>query len=106
MMKRAEGLPLLLGLLAVVVLAGCAGTQGGGDLPNDPALIKKEISQIDDDLLNAEEMLKGSKAELQVQDNNTLRDEIRSLEARIGQLRSQKKALETRLRELEKPAKY
>jgi chromosome segregation ATPase len=105
-MKRAKGLPLLLGLLAVVVLAGCAGTQGGGDLTNDPVLIKKEITQIDDDILNAEEMLKGSKAELQVQDSNTLRDQIRSLEARLAQLRSQKKALETRLRELEKPAKY
>jgi septal ring factor EnvC (AmiA/AmiB activator) len=105
-MKRAESIPLLLGLLAAVVLVGCAGTQGGGDVPNDPALIKKEISQIDDDILNAEEMLKGSKAELQVQDSQTLRNEIRSLEARIGQLRSQKKALEARLRELEKPAKF
>ena len=103
-MKRAEGLPLLLGILAVVVLAGCAGTQGGGDVPSDPTLIRKEISQIDEDILNAEEMLKGSKAELQVQDSQTLRNEIRSLEAKIAQLRSQKTALEARLRELEKPA--
>lgn len=105
-MKRVESLPLLLlGLFVVVVLAGCAGTQGGGDVTGDPTLIKKEIRQIDDDILNAEEMLKGSKAELQVQDSNTLRDEIRSLEARISQLRSQKKALETRLLEIEKPAR-
>jgi septal ring factor EnvC (AmiA/AmiB activator) len=105
-MKRIAWLPVLLGLLGVVVIAGCAGTQGGGDLPNDPQLIKKEISQIDQDIANTEEMLKGSRAELQIEDSQTLRDEIRSLDAKLAQLHSQKKALEQRLREIEKPAKY
>lgn len=97
-MKRGE---CLLAVVALAVLAGCAGTQGGGDIPSDPDLIRKEIAEIDMDIQNAEEVLKGSRAELQVEDNQSLRNEIHSLEAEIAQLHSKKKALEERLRELE-----
>jgi cell division protein FtsB len=46
-------------------------------------------------------MLKGSRAQLQVDDSQDLRDEIRRYEAEIGQLKSRRTALEQRLRELE-----
>ncbi len=101
-MHRRQFVQLLVLTAFVSLLAvGCAGTQAGGDVPDDPALIRKELVEIDLDMKNTEEMIKGSKAQLQMDDNQQLRDEIRSLEMDLIHLESQKRALEERLQELE-----
>ncbi len=91
---------LLLGLAALSLLVGCAATKTK-DMPGDPKLIRDELSEIQNEIANAEEMLKGSRAQLQVDDSQDLRNEITSLEARLGQLKSQRTALQQRLKELE-----
>jgi septal ring factor EnvC (AmiA/AmiB activator) len=70
-------------------------------LRRDSGLIRKELVEIEMDMKNTEEMIKGSKAQLQMEDNQQLRDEIRSLEMNLIHLESQKRALEERLQELE-----
>lgn len=101
MRSRRGVLCLLLLLLgAVPLVAGCAGTRSD-EIPNDPRLIRNEIAEIEGDILNAEEMLKGSRAQIQVDDSQEIRSQIASLESEIAQLKSQKAALEERLRELE-----
>jgi septal ring factor EnvC (AmiA/AmiB activator) len=91
---------LVLGVAALLVVLGCAATKPE-DMPGDPKLIRDEITKITAEISNTEEMLKGSRAQLQVDDSQDLRDEIRRYEAEIGQLKSRRTALEQRLRELE-----
>jgi len=91
---------LVLGLAALSLLLGCAATKTE-DMPGDPKLIRDELSEIQNEIANAEEMLKGSRAQLQVDDSQDLRSEVTALEAQLGQLRSRRTALEQRLKELE-----
>jgi len=86
--------------VALLVVMGCAATKPQ-DMPGDPKLIRAEIAQIASEIGNLEEMLKGSRAQLQVDDSQDLRDGIRQYEAEIAQLKSRRTALEQRLRELE-----
>lgn len=90
---------LVLALLAVSLLLGCAATKTK-DMPGDPKLIRDELSEIQNEIANTEEMLKGSRAQLQVDDSQDLRGEISALEAELGQLKSRRVALEQRLKEL------
>lgn len=91
---------VVLSFAALFLLGGCAGT-GGDSAPDNPRLIHKELEKIETDIGNAEEMLKGHRAQLQVDDNQTLRNEIRRIEMDLYKLRARKAALNERLRELE-----
>ncbi len=93
----AGALLLVLGLL---LIAGCAGT-GGGGISSDPRLINNELEEIETDIAIAEEMLKGSRAQLQIEDSTELRSQIRTLEMDLYELRARKAALGERLKELE-----
>ncbi|MFH1501532.1 MAG: hypothetical protein ABIG03_00660 [Candidatus Eisenbacteria bacterium] len=102
MRRRNRALPVVvLAALALALVSGCAGTRSNGGLPSDPNLIQREIVEISQDMQNTEEMIKGSKAQLQVEDNQALRDDLRTLEMRLIHLESQKRALEERLAEIE-----
>jgi hypothetical protein len=70
-------------------------------MSDDPVLIERELLEISNDMQNTEEMIKGSRAQLQYEDSQDLRDSIRQLEMRLLGLESQKRALEERLTELE-----
>lgn len=98
-MGRYAAFALLFVALGLLCLTGCAGTRSQ-EFPNDPVIIRHQLEDINSDILNAKELLKGSKAELQIEDSQDLRNEIRSLEMELYQLESQKAALEQRLREL------
>jgi len=100
-MRRVTAVvPLLLVVaLGLPSLLGCAGTRGE-EIPDDPVMIQKELAEIEVDIANAEEMLKGSKAQLQIEDNQDLRNEIRSIEMDLYHLKARKRALEERLDEL------
>jgi hypothetical protein len=93
----------LLTAVCIVALSGCAGTGGGGsdELSDDPGLIRKEIAEIDNEILNAEEMYKASLTELQMEENADMRREVNRLWIELEHLRSRKAALEERLAELE-----
>jgi len=95
---------LAFGLAALSLLAGCAATKPA-DLPGDPKLIRDELSEIQNEIANTEEMIKGNRAQLQVDDSQDLRNEITTLEAQLGHLKSRRTALEQRLRELEAAGK-
>jgi hypothetical protein len=84
-------------------MSGCAGTAGSGSegLANDPVLIKREISEIEVELVNAEEMYKAKLTELQMEESSDLRTEVNRLWIELEHLRSRKAALEERLVELE-----
>lgn len=90
---------LVLALAALSVLLGCAATKPQ-DTPGDPKLIRDELSEIQNEIANAEEMLKGSRAQLQVDDSQDLRGEISVLEAQLGHLKARRTALQQRLKEL------
>lgn len=100
-MRRRVGavLMLLLGVLGLVFATGCAGTMTE-ETTNDPELIHKEIIEIGVEMRNTEELIKGSKAQLQIDDSQDLRGEIRTLEMNLIHLESRKRALEERLAEL------
>jgi hypothetical protein len=92
---------LLLAAVCVMAVAGCAGTQAMGEASENPDLIRKEIREIDNDILNTEEMYKASLTELQMEENMDLRREVNRLWVELEHLRSRKTALEDRLAELE-----
>ena len=101
MTGRTRAVPMvLLAVFALSLIAGCAGTTGSREMSDDPNLIEKELLEIDNDMQNTEEMIKGSKAQLQYEDSQVLRDNLRQLEMRLIHLESQKRALEQRLAEL------
>lgn len=106
MVQRTRIIPMaMLVVFGFLLLSGCAGTKAGGEVSDDPVLIQKQIGELDRDMRNTEEMIKGSKAQLQMEDNQVLRDELRSLEMNLIHLESQKRALEERLAELEASGK-
>ena len=92
-------LAILLAVLPLVLACRCAGTRSE-EVSSDPVLIQKEITQIDMEIQNTEELIKGTKAEIQVEDSQALREELRSLEMELIYLESRKRALEERLSEL------
>lgn len=102
-MRRVQAAALLL-VLAVgctLLAQGCAGTGQGSSIPNDPRMIRNEIAEIDNEITNTHEMLKASRAELQIDDSTLIRDQIREHEMNLIHLESRKRALEQRLAELE-----
>jgi septal ring factor EnvC (AmiA/AmiB activator) len=94
----------LLLVLALLLLGGCAG-KDQSNIPDDPRLVYKELYEIDVDIANTEEILKGSKAQQQIDDSAELREEIRRLEMELYELRAQRMALQERLDELEAEGK-
>jgi hypothetical protein len=94
----------LLALSVLMLIVGCAATKPQ-DLPGDPKLIRDELSEIQSEIANNEEMLKGSRAELQVDDSQELRGKIIAIEAELGHLKARRTALEQRLKELEAAGK-
>ena len=90
----------LLAAVCIVAAVGCAGT-AGSEASNSPDLVRRQIEDIDNDILNAEEMYKASLTELQMEENTDLRREINRLWVEMEHLRSQKAALEQYLAELE-----
>jgi hypothetical protein len=104
-MRRVQAAALLLPLIIVCVvplLQGCAGTGRGLAIPDDPNLIRNEIREIDNEIAQTEEMLKGARAELQIDDSTAIREQIREYEIDLIHLDSRKRALEERLAELDK----
>ena len=102
-MRRVQVTALSLVLVAAFasLFQGCAGTgQGGLAIPDDPALIRNEIAEINTEILNTQEMLKAARAELQIDDSTIIRDQIRNHEMNLIHLESRKRALEERLAEL------
>jgi hypothetical protein len=98
---QAAALTLLLASACVLVVQGCAGTGNTLTIPDDPVLIRNEIADINTEITNTEEMLKASRAELQIDDSSIIRTQIREHETNLIYLRSRKKALEQRLAEIE-----
>lgn len=102
-MRRVKAtVPLLVLFTACALfIQGCAGTGQGLALPDDPDLIRNEIAEIENEITNTHEMLKASKAELQIDDSTIIRDQIREHEMNLIHLESRKRALEQRLADLE-----
>ncbi len=102
-MRRVQAAALLLVLVAACTLLveGCAGTGQEWATPDNPLLIRNEIDEIDNEITNTKEMLKGSRAELQIDDSTLIRQQIREHEVNLIHLESRKRALEQRLREIE-----
>jgi hypothetical protein len=102
-MRRVQvtAVSLVLVVAFALLLQGCAGTGRGLAIPDDPALIRNEIAEIDNDIANTQEMLKGARAELQIDDSTIIRDQIREHEMNLIHLESRKRALEERLADLE-----
>jgi type IV pilus biogenesis protein CpaD/CtpE len=92
---------LVVAAACVLLMQGCAGTGQGSNIPDDPRMIRNELAEIENEIVNTEEMLKASRAELQIDDSMIIREEIREHEMNLIHLESRKKALEERLRELE-----
>ena len=83
----------------VLFFAGCA-SQEGGNLPDDPEVMQRQIRDLDTDIANTQEMLKGALAERQVEDSMELREYIQGLEMELYQFESQRAALVERYRDL------
>ena len=90
----------LLGALCIIAVVGCAGTTSSA-LPDNTQVIERQISDIDNDILNAEEMYKANLTALQMDENTDLRREVNRLWVELEYLRSQKTALQVRLAEIE-----
>jgi hypothetical protein len=85
------------------LIAGCAGAGGGGrseQIPTDPTILCDELSEIRNDIGNVEELIKGTKAEMNMKEDPNLRSQLRSLEMELYHLRSRESALEERRIEL------
>lgn len=78
------------------LIAGCAGTGGGGsdEVPRDPRILCDELREIRNDIDNAEELIKGTKAQLNMKEDPNLRAQLRSLEMELYHLRGRERALE------------
>jgi len=90
----------LLAAVCIVAAVGCAATVGS-ETSSSPEFIRKEIGEIDNDILNTEEMYKARLTALQMEEDTDLRREVNRLWIELEHLRSQKAALEERLSELE-----
>ena len=97
--RRAIVVLLAAALLAVV--AGCAGTRVKDGVSSDPELIKKEIAEIESDIINQEELYKANLSQMQMEESGALRREVNEIWMDLEHLRSRKAALEERLAELE-----
>jgi outer membrane murein-binding lipoprotein Lpp len=93
-------LVMLLVVSGLLLLVGCASQEGGGNIPDDPELVQRQIRDLDSDIANIEEMLKGALAERQIEDSMELRDQIQALEMEMYQLKSRRAALIERYRDL------
>jgi phosphotransacetylase len=93
---------LLVAILTISLLSGCAGigTSSEGDT-SDPTVIMHRLETIEHDIANTEEYLKGSKAELQINDSQDLRNQIRQYEMELYELQARKAALEEELQEIQ-----
>jgi len=92
----------LLAAVCTVALVGCAGTTGSGSaLPDNPQVLQRQISDIDNDILNAEEMYKANLTALQMDENADTRREVNRLWIELEHLRSRRAALNERLLQLE-----
>jgi uncharacterized protein YhaN len=103
MTRRACAIVALLVVAAASLLfvVGCASTRAVDTGSDNPDLIRNEISEINNDIRNTEEMYKASLTELQMEENMELRREVNRLWVELEHLRSRKTALENRLAELE-----
>ena len=90
----------LLAAVCIVAAGGCAGTTVSSDALSNPEFVRREIEEIDNDILNAEEMYKASLTALQMDESTELRRDVNRLWVELEHLRSQKAALEQRLGEL------
>ena len=90
----------LLAAVCIIAASGCAGSRGP-EVPNSPELIRKEISEINNDIRNLEEMYKAKLTELQMEENADSRREVNRMWIDLEHLHSRKAALEERLAELE-----
>ena len=90
----------LLGALCTIAVVGCAGTTSTA-LPDNTQVIERQISDIDNDILNTEEMYKANLTALQMDENMERRREVNRLWVELEYLRSQKTALQERLAEIE-----
>jgi hypothetical protein len=101
--RTSRSVAVLLAAVCIAVVVGCAGTTpgGGGDFPNDPELLRKEIVEIDSDILNMEEMYKASLTQMQMEEDAELRREVNEMWMDLEELRARKAALEERLAEIE-----
>lgn len=105
MIRGTVAASLLVAILAVSLLPGCAGTRAGGDKDTtDPMVIMHRLEAVEHEIANTEEYLKGSKAELQINDSQELRNQIRQYEMELYELQSRKATLEQQLRELQEAA--
>ncbi len=98
--RTCAGLVMLVVASSLLLFAGCASQEGGGNIPDDPDVMQRQIRDLDTDIANVEEMLKGALAERQVEDSAELRDYVQGLEMERYQLLSQRAALVERYREL------
>ncbi len=104
--KRSVVALVLVSLVGLVLLAGCAAKTGGdGEFPDDPKLLQNELERVTMDLENVEEMLVANKVEQQMEDGDAIRQIIRELEMDLYNLRGQKAAIEERLAELKAAGK-
>ena len=94
----------LLAAVCTVALVGCAGT-GGSALPDNPQVLQRQISDLDTDILNTEEMYKANLTALQMDESADTRREVNRLWIQLEHLRSRKAALQERLLQLEAEAK-
>ncbi len=96
----------LLAAVCIVALVGCAGTTGSGaGLPDNPDVLERQIADLDNDILNAEEMYKANLTALQMDETTDRRREVNRLWIELEHLRSRKAALEERLLQLEREKK-
>ncbi len=93
-------LVMLVVASSLLLFAGCASQESGGNIPDNPELMQRQIRDLDTDIANVEEMLKGALAERQIEDGAELRSRIQGLEMERYQLLSQRAALVERYREL------
>lgn len=90
----------LLAAVCTVALVGCAGTTSSA-LPDNPQVLQRQISDLDNDILNAEEMYKANLTALQMDENADTRRQVNRLWIELEHLRSRKAALNERLLQLE-----
>ncbi len=90
----------LLVAVCVVALVGCAGTTSSA-LPDNTDVLERQISDIDNDIQNTEEMYKANLTALQMDENAETRREVNRLWIEMEHLRSRRAALQERLLQLE-----
>ncbi|MBD3368335.1 MAG: hypothetical protein GF405_09240 [Candidatus Eisenbacteria bacterium] len=87
---------VVLVALCLPLVAGCAATAGGAneEVPSDPKILCDELAEIRNDIANVEELIKGTKAEMNMKEDPNLRSQLRSLEMELYHLRGRERALE------------